>query len=233
MDVDNKSLAAQNALLSKLGMSTTQDKNAVPKEELGQTDFLKLMTAQLQNQDPFSPMDNGDFIAQMAQFSSVAGISKMSETMSGIADQMGQFRVASSVNYLGHSVMIPGNIARADDNGEIHGAIELERASVDTRIEFLDATTGESLNTLDMGGQASGLSGFAWTDVPEQYRDGSRGVRLDVLVNYGDGEGIQSVTPNVYAQVIGTANAAISGDSTLEVEDYGDVSAAEVLRFRL
>ena len=233
MDVDNKSLAAQNALLSKLGISTTQDKNAVPKEELGQTDFLKLMTAQLQNQDPFAPMDNGDFIAQMAQFSSVAGISKMSETMSGIADQMGQFRVASSVNYLGHSVMIPGNIARADDNGEIHGAIELERASVDTRIEFLDATTGESLNTLDMGGQASGLSGFAWTDVPEQYRDGSRGVRLDVLVNYGDGEGIQSVTPNVYAQVIGTANAAISGDSTLEVEDYGDVSAAEVLRFRL
>ena len=233
MDVDNKSLAAQNALLSKLGMSTTQDKNAVPKEELGQTDFLKLMTAQLQNQDPFSPMDNGDFIAQMAQFSSVAGISKMSETMSGIADQMGQFRVASSVNYLGHSVMIPGNIARADDNGEIHGMIELERASVDTRIEFLDAATGESLNTLDMGGQASGLSGFAWTDVPEQYRDGSRGVRLDVLVNYGDGEGIQSVTPNVYAQVIGTANAAISGDSTLEVEDYGDVSAAEVLRFRL
>lgn len=233
MDVDNKSLAAQNALLSKLGISTTQDKNAVPKEELGQTDFLKLMTAQLQNQDPFSPMDNGDFIAQMAQFSSVAGISKMSETMSGIADQMGQFRVASSVNYLGHSVMIPGNIARADDNGEIHGMIELERASVDTRIEFLDAATGESLNTLDMGGQASGLSGFAWTDVPEQYRDGSRGVRLDVLVNYGDGEGIQSVTPNVYAQVIGTANAAISGDSTLEVEDYGDVSAAEVLRFRL
>ena len=75
------------------------------------------MTAQLQNQDPFAPMDNGDFIAQMAQFSSVAGISKMSETMSGIADQMGQFRVASSVNYLGHSVMIPGNLARADDNG--------------------------------------------------------------------------------------------------------------------
>jgi flagellar basal-body rod modification protein FlgD len=77
------------------------------------------------------------------------------------------------------------------------------------------------------------LSGFAWTDVPEQYRDGSRRVRLDVLVNYGDGEGVQSLTPNVYAQVIGTANAATNGDGMLETEDYGDVSAAEVLRFRL
>lgn len=233
MDVDSKSLAAQNALLAKLGISTTEDKTAAPKEELGQTDFLKLMTAQLQNQDPFAPMDNGDFIAQMAQFSSVAGISKMSETMSGIAEEMGQFRVASSVNLLGHSVMIPGNIARADDNGEIHGAIELDRASIDTRIEFVDDKTGESLHTLAMGGQASGLSGFAWTDLPEQYRDGSRGVRLDVFVNYGDGEGVQSLTPNIYAQVIGTSSSATNGAGTLEIEDYGDVSAAEVLRFRL
>lgn len=233
MDVDSKSLAAQNALLAKLGISTTADKTAAPKEELGQTDFLKLMTAQLQNQDPFAPMDNGDFIAQMAQFSSVAGISKMSETMSGIAQEMGQFRVASSVNLLGHSVMIPGAIARADDKGEIHGAIDLDRASVDTRIEFVDEKTGESLHTLDMGGRGSGLSGFAWTDLPEQYRDGSRSVRLDVFVNYGDGEGVQSLTPNIYAQVIGTSSTATNGAGTLEIEDYGDISAAEVLRFRL
>ena len=74
------------------------------------------MTAQLQNQDPFAPMDNGDFIAQMAQFSSVAGISDMNQTMTSISEQMDQFRVASSVNMLGHSVLVPGNIARADDN---------------------------------------------------------------------------------------------------------------------
>lgn len=233
MDVDSKSLAAQNALLAKLGISTTEDKAAAPKEELGQADFLKLMTAQLQNQDPFAPMDNGDFIAQMAQFSSVAGISKMSETMSAIAQEMEQFRVASSVNFLGHSVMIPGNLARADDRGEIHGAIELDRASVDTRIEFVDDETGESLHTLEMGGQSTGLSGFAWTNLPELYRDGSRVVRLDVFVNYGDGEGVQSLTPNIYAQVIGTSSTATSGDRALEVQDYGDVSAAEILRFRL
>jgi flagellar basal-body rod modification protein FlgD len=231
MDVDNNSQAAQNALLSKLGISTTDTKSAEPKDELGQAEFLRLMTAQLQNQDPFAPMDNGDFIAQMAQFSSVAGISEMSNTMSGIADQIDQFRLASSVNMLGHSVLLPGDVARADSDGEIHGTLDLERASLDTRINFADAETGELLHTLELGARSSGMSGFAWTGLPEQYRDGSRGVRMDVSVNYGDGP--EGLMPNVYAEVIGASGARSSGSATLEVRDYGDVSAAEVLRFRL
>ena len=230
MEVDNNSLSAQNALLSKLGISTTDAKPEDAKEELGQGDFLKLMTAQLQNQDPFAPMDNGDFIAQMAQFSSVAGISDMGKTMNTIADQLGQFRVGSSVNMLGHSVLLPGNIARADDKGEVHGVLDLERTSLETRVEFLDAETGEALHTLDLGARASGMSGFEWTDLPEAYRDGRRSMKLDVTVNYGDGP--EGLVPNVFAEVIGASSAA-SGEAQLEVEDYGDVSAAEVLRFRL
>ena len=231
MDVDNKSLGAQNALLTKLGISTTDAKGAEPQDELGQTEFLRLMTAQLQNQDPFAPMDNGDFIAQMAQFSSVAGISEMSNTMSGIANQLDQFRLASSVNMLGHSVLVPGDLARADSDGEIQGMLDLERASLDTRIDFADAETGELLHTLQLGARSSGMSGFAWTDLPERYRDGSRGVRMDVSVDYGDGP--ESLMPNVYAEVIGASGAKSAGNATLEVRDYGDVSAAEVLRFRL
>ncbi|WP_439143601.1 flagellar hook assembly protein FlgD [Planktotalea sp.] len=230
MDIDNNSMSAQNALLSKLGISTTDTKPEDAKEELGQGDFLKLMTAQLQNQDPFAPMDNGDFIAQMAQFSSVAGISDMGKTMNTIADQLGQFRVGSSVNMLGHSVLLPGNIARADDNGEVHGVLDLERTSLETRVEFLDAETGEALHTLDLGSRASGMSGFEWKDLPEEYRDGRRSMKLDVTVNYGDGP--EGLVPNVFAEVIGASSAA-SGEAQLEVEDYGDVSAAEVLRFRL
>jgi flagellar basal-body rod modification protein FlgD len=231
MEIDNNSLSAQNALLSKLGISTTETKPEDAKEELGQGDFLKLMTAQLQNQDPFAPMDNGDFIAQMAQFSSVAGISDMGKTMTQIADQLGQFRVGSSVNMLGHSVLIPGNIVRADDNGEVHGVLDLERMSMETRVEFMDAETGEALHALDLGSRASGMSGFEWKDMPAAYRDGSRSMRLDVTVNYGDGP--EGLTPNVFAEVVGASTSPTTGGAQLEVEDYGDVSAAEILRFRL
>jgi flagellar basal-body rod modification protein FlgD len=59
-------------------------------EKLDQTAFLRLMTTQLKEQDPFNPVDNQAMVAQMAQFSSVAGISEMNTSLKGIADQIGQ-----------------------------------------------------------------------------------------------------------------------------------------------
>lgn len=58
------------------------------QKTLGQSDFLALMTTQLKQQDPFEPVDNKDMIAQMAQFSSLAGISQLNDTLTSIADQI-------------------------------------------------------------------------------------------------------------------------------------------------
>jgi flagellar basal-body rod modification protein FlgD len=55
---------------------------------LGAGDFLKLMTAQLQQQDPFSPMDNKEMLAQMAQFSSLSGVTEMGDTLKQIASKL-------------------------------------------------------------------------------------------------------------------------------------------------
>jgi len=55
---------------------------------MGQSDFLRLMTAQLSQQDPFNPVDNQQMVAQMAQFSSLAGISETNATLQQISDQL-------------------------------------------------------------------------------------------------------------------------------------------------
>lgn len=63
----------------------------VPKNsgaQLGQSDFLRLMTAQLTQQDPFNPIDNQAMVAQMAQFSSLAGISETNVTLQQISEQL-------------------------------------------------------------------------------------------------------------------------------------------------
>ncbi|RST31547.1 flagellar hook capping protein [Sphingomonas ginkgonis] len=59
------------------------------QKQLGESDFLSLMTTQLKQQDPFEPVDNQQMIAQMAQFSSLSGISQMNDTLKSIADQIG------------------------------------------------------------------------------------------------------------------------------------------------
>jgi flagellar basal-body rod modification protein FlgD len=58
--------------------------------QLDQTAFLRLMTTQLNAQDPFNPMDNTQMVAQMAQFSSVAGISEMNASLRAITDQIAE-----------------------------------------------------------------------------------------------------------------------------------------------
>ncbi len=57
-------------------------------QQLDQSDFLRLMTAQLSQQDPFNPVDNQQMVAQMAQFSSLAGVSETNTTLKSISEQL-------------------------------------------------------------------------------------------------------------------------------------------------
>ena len=77
---------AANAQSKKTGMAA-----------LGQADFLKLMTVQMQQQDPFNPVDQKEMLAQMAQFSSLAGIAEVNDTLKSIATRLDAIGVAQSV----------------------------------------------------------------------------------------------------------------------------------------
>jgi flagellar basal-body rod modification protein FlgD len=70
---------------------------------LGQGDFLKLMTVQMQHQDPFDPVDQKEMLAQMAQFSSLAGTAEMGETLKAIARKLDAL-AASQAAFLDRAV---------------------------------------------------------------------------------------------------------------------------------
>lgn len=224
--------ANAQAIFNKLGISTQANAaERATKSELGQQDFLKLMTAQLQNQDPFSPMENGEFIAQMAQFSTVSGIEKLSEGIAGLGDQMRQMRIATASNLLGHSVLVPGNLARPDSEGEIHGVIDLPQASSATRISFTDVETGELYHSEILGAQRAGLVGFSWRELPPAVIEGHRQVKIEATVDTGTGE--ESLGPSVYAKVLAAAAGSDTTESVLlDVQDYGEVAVTDSTRFR-
>jgi len=114
--------------LSNLGINTTTANQAVANSSsgsttLGQADFLKLMTAQLANQDPFNPVDNTQMVAQMAQFSSVTGISQMNTTLSAIAAKLGGTSATDALSYVGRTVLTEGATAYPRTTGGIAGAV--------------------------------------------------------------------------------------------------------------
>ena len=141
----NSSNQSLTNILDKLGINSAKEKNA-PKEikdQLGQSDFLKLMTTQLQNQDPFAPVDNADFIAQMAQFSTVTGITSMDETMKSVSQQLSDMRIASATQMMGHSVLVPGKYARPDKEGVVSGIVDLPDTAANLNIIF-ESSDGQS-----------------------------------------------------------------------------------------
>ena len=148
--------SAQAALFEKLGLTQQSDAQKANSDKLGQSDFLKLMTTQLQNQDPFAPMDNGDFIAQMAQFSTVTGIQEMNSSIGKLVEEFDQARIATASNLLGHSVLVPGSIGRADENGELHGVLDLPDSTILTQLTYRDADTNAELYMEDHGPRSAG-----------------------------------------------------------------------------
>ena len=217
-----------NAILSKIGVNPTEEKKRANGDQLGQEDFLKLMTTQLQNQDPFAPMENAEFIAQMAQFSTVTGITEMGQTLQNMSNQLSEFRIATATNMLGNSVLVPGNTAYPDADGAVHGVVDLPSASGMTNIVF-SSPTGDILHVEEMGALPSGLTGFSWEDIPADVLEAHDHIKVEAFADHG--KGLEGASSSVFSEVLAASTDSAEG-VMLDVKGYGDISAEQVVRFR-
>ena len=226
-EINKTSQQSLQRILDKLGVKSTEDKKVTEnKSTLGQEDFLKLMTTQLQNQDPFAPMENGDFIAQMAQFSTVTGITEMGNEMKALNDKLDSFRIATASQYLGHSVLVPGNVVRANGNDNIDGVIDVPNATTKLQV-FFQKENGEILEQLDLGSQSRGLVGFSWENIPEEIKNNNEKVFISAFL--GDNPD-QALATSVFSKVMGTSTE--NNEIKLEVDGYGLIDASKAVRFR-
>src|SRR3954469_4587875 len=90
--------------------------------------FLKLLVAQMQNQDPLNPMDNAQVTSQMAQINTVTGIEKLNTTMQGLSGQFVQMQALQGASLVGRDVIVPGNKIDMQD-GVGQGGFELTSAA--------------------------------------------------------------------------------------------------------
>jgi len=127
---------------------------------LDQASFLKLMTTQLKTQDPFQPMDSQQMVAQMAQFSNVAGISEMNAALKAIAAKLDAGRIGDASGWLGRNVLIASDFANRTGGGDYAGQVTLDAPADAVTIDLLD-TTGLIVHTQTLGAQ-SGTVPFAW-----------------------------------------------------------------------
>ncbi len=142
------------------------------RAELGQEDFMTLMIAQFRNQDPFAPMENGEFLGQLAQFGTVSGIDELNGAFAGLQASIQSEQALQAANLVGRNVLAETGSGYLATGGAITGAVELPTSGSYVQVEIEDAN-GQLVRRLDLGQHPGGLVAFEWDG-----RDAS-GVALD------------------------------------------------------
>ncbi|MBI5587533.1 MAG: flagellar hook assembly protein FlgD [Deltaproteobacteria bacterium] len=127
---------------------------------LGKDDFLKLLVAQLKNQDPLNPTDNTQFVAQLAQFSSLEGITNLNKSMEGISSSMSALQNSNAANLIGKSVKAEGSDFSYSGSPVTVG-YDLTGAASSVKVSVFDAA-GRLMRTIEGAAQPSGVHDSVW-----------------------------------------------------------------------
>lgn len=161
----NEISKVSNPLLSDLAHKPQVDDKALDKNA-----FLKLMVAQMNNQDPLSPQDNGEFVSQLAQFSSVEGIDNMNTTMGLMANSMQSSQALQASALVGRTVHVNTDNSTLNEGGVISGSIKLASSTNSLQVNITNSN-GELVRQVQMGNQTRGDVSFVWNG---QSKDGTQ-----------------------------------------------------------
>lgn len=189
--------------------------------------FLKLLVAQMRNQDPLNPLDNAQVTSQLAQISTVRGIEGLNKTMTDFVTANAQNSATSSVAMLGKQVLVPGdsfNYQPAASGGATRLGFELAGPATAARLEIVNAA-GTVVHTRTMGSVSEGMQTFEWDG-----RDSHGGTvpagPLTVRIAAIDGTVEVEAAALVPARVVGISQAA--GATRLELDGPAPVAPSDV-----
>ncbi len=180
---------AVNALdtYKDLGLATV-DKAKKQEQSLQQEQFLELLTTQLTHQDPLKPMENGEFLGQMAQFSTVSGIQDLQASFKEFASSISSDQALQAASLVGRQVLAPSSEGLLAAGGTISGRFELPASTSEVKLKIVDALSGEVVRTVGLGDQAAGEVAFEWDGMTSDGEFADPGLyRVEVEANI-DGE---------------------------------------------
>ena len=179
-------------------VSTNSTKASGAELATSQDRFLKLLVAQLNNQDPMNPMDNAQMTSQIAQINTVTGIQQVNDTLKGMT-------MLQSASMVGRDVLIDGN-SLAVNSGKAAGAFDLPANAASVKVNILSSSR-QVVGTLDLGARDAGRQLFDWD--ASSYK-GSGPLTFEVAANNGGAN--MSATPLTRHKVlaVGSENGSMS-----------------------
>ena len=203
--------------------SSTEEENDPGKLQM--EDFMSLMTTQLMNQDPLKPMESGDFLGQIASFSTVSGISDLQDSFASFANVMQSDQALQGSSLVGRSVLVPSSIGVMTADSPMRGQINVAEPVSNLEMKIY-SDTGELVRTIPMGA-ASGYTNFEWDGLDNDGEAMPEGTYQFMATGTVDGQNTAFATA-----VIAKVDSVLVGSSgqglTMNLAGIGSVPFSEV-----
>lgn len=218
--VSSTTQTAQDILAGLARKSETVDDSSA---EAMQTRFLKLLTTQLQNQDPMNPMENAELTSQLAQLSTVEGIQKLNTMMGKLLESQESNESLQATALLGRGVLIEGRSMVLTEAGGI-GGFELDGPADEVVLSILDGS-GLEVARVDVGAVEAGSHNYMWDGTAI---DGSRAADGLYTVSVSASRNGESVPARAlqFGAVTGVVRNASGAD--LQVGDLGIFKVGDI-----
>jgi flagellar basal-body rod modification protein FlgD len=195
------------------------------KGDLGKNEFMELMLAQLKNQNPLEPQDNGEFISQLAQFSSLEEMQKLSGNVDNVIGEFRSTQALQASAMVGKTVLVSSDLAMLGASGEVSGNVDVPASTGGVQVSILNGS-GELVRQMDLGGKPSGSAKFTWDG-----KDGNGNslppgpYRIVAEASYPDGQ--QQLGTMVSANV-DSVSLGKGGSVTLNLAGMGSIALSDV-----
>ena len=195
------SAITSNSSSTGVDSASTSTKNINANDAANSQDrFLKLLVAQLNNQDPMNPMDNAQMTSQIAQINTVTGIEQLNATVKGLVSQFASQQMLQGSAMVGRQVLVEGDsMAVNTETKAAYGALDLAESAASVKVQVLNAS-GKELGVVDLGSLKAGRYNFEWdaSDHPD-----SGPLHFNVVAQ--NGEANVPATPLTIDQVVGVS----------------------------
>ncbi len=174
-----------------------KSESARKPEDMGQADFLRLMTEQLKNQDPLKPLDSNQFLGQLAQFSTVQGIQGLQTSFNAFTDASLDDQALQAATLVGRNALISSSSFQLAEGGTMSGYTEVPQAG-QVSIEISDAS-GAIVRRMSVEASAGPLQ-LNWDGVTDAGVPAAAGV-YRIAARVGDGNSALALETQVDAQI--------------------------------
>lgn len=211
---------------TELGVKPAENKKS---KELDRDAFFQLLVAQLKNQDPLNPQDNSEFVAQLAQFSTVDGVRGIQNSMETLASSLHSNQALQASSLVGRSVYIPSDHAVVTEaNKGVKGSVELSAPTQDVTLNITNSN-GEVVRLVSLGNHPQGEFDFQWDGKNQNGESVPPGSYAWTLAGKQDGQ-VVSMRPLLAANVDSVTLNKEQGLALLNVQGVGSMNLDEVKR---